>query len=256
MVEALRHLRWQDILDIIVVAIVLYRVLLIINGTRAVQMLIGLGVLLGAFFLSSYLKLHTMYWIIQSLWAQVVLALIILFQPEIRKALAQMGETSFLPSLTSASELKSLEEIVRATVALSSRKIGSLIVIERDTSLKDFIEIGTPLDAKVSKEILLSIFHPSSPMHDGAVIIRIDRIVAAGCFLPITFRTDISRSLGTRHRAAIGITEETDAVAITTSEETGMISFAVNGELETHMDMGHLRDILTDMFTERKKGRK
>jgi len=168
MVEALRHLRWQDILDIIVVALVLYRVLLIINGTRAVQMLIGLGVLLGAFFLSSYLKLHTMYWIIQSLWAQVVLALIILFQPEIRKALAQMGETSFLPSLTSASELKSLEEIVRATVALSSRKIGALIVIERDISLKDFIEIGTPLDAKVSKEILLSIFHPSSPMHDGS----------------------------------------------------------------------------------------
>ncbi len=255
MIETLRHLRWQDILDIIIVAVVLYRVLLIIKGTRAVQMLIGLGVLVGALFLSNYLRLHTMYWIIQSFWAQVVLALIILFQPEIRKALAQMGETPFFPPFTSAAELKSLEEIVRATVALASRKIGALIVIERDMSLKDFVEIGTPLDAKVSREILLSIFHPTSPIHDGAVIVRVDRIVAAGCFLPITFRTDISRSLGTRHRAAIGIAEETDAVAVIVSEETGAISVAVDGKLRTEMDTVSLRNLLTDLFTVRKKGR-
>lgn len=249
MMEVLHYIRWQDILDIAIVAIVLYRLFLIIKGTRAAQMLIGLGVLLTAFFLSDYLKLHTMHWIIQSFWAQVVLALIIVFQPEIRKALAHMGETPFLPALTAASELKSLDEIVRATISLSKRKIGALIVLERDISLKDFIEVGTPLDAKVSREILLSIFHPSSPIHDGAVMIKVDRIVAAGSFVPITFRTDISKSLGTRHRAAIGITEETDAIAITVSEESGMISISAGGELETHMDMGGLRDLLTEHFT-------
>lgn len=253
MIESIRHIRWQDAVDIIIVAFVLYRLLLIIKGTRAVQMLIGLGVLMVVLFLSDYLKLHTMYWIIQSFWAQVVLALIILFQPEIRRALAHMGETSFFPAITAASELKSIDEIVRASVSLANRKIGALIVLERDISLKDFIEIGTPLDAKVSKEILISIFHPTSPIHDGAVIIRMDRIVAAGCFLPLSFRTDVSRSLGTRHRAAIGITEETDAVTIIISEETGMISVAVDGGLETHMDMGSLRDFLTEVFTEKKR---
>jgi len=121
-----------------------------------------------------------------------------------------MGETKFLRTLTSAEELKSLEEIIRATVALANRKIGAIIAIERETSLKDFVEIGTPLDARVSKEVLLSIFHPTSPIHDGAVVIRGNRIVAAGCFLPITW-ADISKSLGTRHRAALGLSEETDA---------------------------------------------
>jgi diadenylate cyclase len=255
MIEFLQHIRWQDVLDILLVTIVLYRLLLIIKGTRAVQMLIGLGVLLVAFFLSDYLNLRIMYWIIQSFWAQIVLALIILFQPEIRKALAHMGEQPFFPTIAPASELKSLDEIVRATVSLGSRKIGSLIILERDTSLKDFVEMGTPLDAKVSKEILISIFHPTSPIHDGAIIIRSERIVAAGCFLPIMFRTDLSKSLGTRHRAALGITEETDAVAIIVSEETGLISVAAHGKLETPMDMGSLRDYLTDVFTEKKRAK-
>ncbi|GBE02109.1 DNA integrity scanning protein DisA [bacterium BMS3Bbin06] len=253
MLEIIKHIRWQDILDILIVAVVLYRILLLIKGTRAVQMLIGLGVLLVALFLSDYLKLHTMYWIIQSFWAQVVLALIILFQPEIRKALAHMGETSFFPAITSASEFKSIDEIVRAAVSLANRRIGALIVLERVISLKDFVEIGTPLDAKVSREILLSIFHPTSPIHDGAVIIRGDRIVAAGCFLPITFRRDLDRSLGTRHRAALGITEETDSLVIIVSEETGMISLARDGRIETPMDMGSLRGVLTDIFTETKR---
>ncbi len=253
MIEIVRHIRWQDILDILIVAIVLYRLLLLIKGTRAVQMLIGLGLLLIALFLSDYLKLHTMYWIIQSFWAQVVLALIILFQPEIRKALARMGETPFLPAITSASEFKSIDELVRAAVSLGNRKIGALMVIERDISLKDFVEIGTPVDAKVSREILLSIFHPASPIHDGAVIIRGNRILAAGCFLPLTLRQDLDRSMGTRHRAALGITEETDAAVVIVSEETGMLSLAVDGAIESPLDMGTLRDMLTDMFAEKKK---
>ncbi len=254
--EAFRYIRWQDILDILIVAFVIYRLLLLIKGTRAVQMIIGLLILLAAFFLSDYLQLHTMYWIIQSFWAQVVLALIILFQPEIRKALARMGQPPFLPNLAPASEMKSVDEIVRAAVTMANRKIGALIVLERDISLNELVEIGTHLDARVSKELLLSIFHPSSPIHDGAVIIRGDRVVAAGCFLPITFRADISRSLGTRHRAALGLTEESDAVVVVVSEETGMISVAEYGRLESPMDMGSLMDYLTRVFTERKTERR
>ncbi|TAL23415.1 MAG: TIGR00159 family protein [Nitrospirae bacterium] len=252
----LRHIRWQDILDIILVSLILYRLLLFIKGTKAVQMLIGLGVLLFASFISTYTGLYTMDWIIQSFWAQIVIALIVLFQPEIRRALAQMGETPFLQSFTSAEELKSLEEIVKATVALANRKIGALIAIERETSLGDFVEIGTPLDAKVTREILLSIFHPSSPIHDGAVVIRGNRIVAAGCFLPITLKTEVDKSMGTRHRAGLGLTEETDAVVIVVSEETGIISMAIGGKLDAHIDMGTLRDKLTDMFTSQKGRRR
>ncbi len=251
--ELLKQIRWQDIVDIILMSIILYRLLLIIKGTKAAHMLMGLGVLLLASLLSRYFELYTVDWLIQSFWAQIVIAVIILFQPEIRRALAQMGETQFLRTLTSAEELKSLEEIVRATVALANRKIGGLIAIERDTSLKDFVEIGTPLDAKVSKEVLLSIFHPTSPIHDGAVVIKGNRIVAAGCFLPITMSPDVNKALGTRHRAGLGLSEETDAVIIIVSEETGTISMAINGKLDTHLDMGTLRDILTDLFTAKAK---
>lgn len=254
--ELLRQLRWQDLIDVVLMSIIVYRLLLIIKGTKAAHMLMGLGVLLLASLLSRYFELYTVDWLIQSFWAQIVIAIIILFQPEIRRALAQMGETPFFQTLTPAEELKSLEEIVRATIALANRKIGGLIAIERETSLKDFIEIGVPLDAKVSKEILLSIFHPTSPIHDGAVVIRGNRIVAAGCFLPITMSPDISKALGTRHRAALGLSEETDAVILVVSEETGMVSMAIQGKLETHLDMGTLRDRLTELFSVKVKVRK
>jgi diadenylate cyclase len=250
--ELLRQIRWQDIVDIIVMSIIVYRLLLMIKGTKAAHMLIGLGVLLVASFMSRYFELYTVDWLIQSFWSQIVIALIILFQPEIRRALAQMGETQFIHALTSAEELKSLDEIVKAAIALSNRKIGALIAIERETSLRDFVEIGTPLDGKVSKELLLSIFHPTSPIHDGAVVIKGNRIVAAGCFLPITMNTDVSKALGTRHRSGIGLSEETDAVVIIVSEETGTVSMAMNGKLESPLDMGMLRDILTDLFTRKK----
>ena len=253
--EILRQHRWiLDVLDILLVSVIVYRLLLFIKGTKAAQMLIGIGVLLIASLLSRYLELYTLDWLVQSFWAQAVIALIILFQPEIRRALAQMGETQFLQTFTSAEELRSLEEIVRAAVALANRKIGALIVIERDTSLKDFVEVGTPLDAKVSKELLMSIFHPASPIHDGAVVIKGNRIVAAGCFLPITLSPEVSKALGTRHRAGLGLAEETDAVIIIVSEETGMISLAIKGKLETNLDMGRLRNVLTDLFTTKSTG--
>jgi diadenylate cyclase len=254
--EILKLVRWQDGIDILLVAAILYRVLLIIKGTRAAQMLIGIGVLFIALIMSESLGFYTIDWIIQSLWAQIVLAIIILFQPEIRRALAQMGEARFFPSFTSAEELKSIEEIVRASIALSSRKIGALIVIERETNLNDFIEMGTRLDAKVSHELLLSIFHPTSPIHDGAIIIRGNRVVAAGCFLPLTLSVEVSKAFGTRHRAGIGLTEETDAVVIIVSEETGSITTAVSDQIETNVDMGSLRNFLTEQFitrTDKKK---
>ncbi len=247
--EILRLIRWQDILDILIVSVVIYRVLLIIKGTKAAQMLVGLGVLFLAFLFSRYFNLHTVDWLIQSFWAQIVLALIILFQPEIRKALAQMGEARFLPSFTSAEELRSIEEIVRTSVALANRRMGALIAIERETSLREFTEMGTHLDAKVSHELLLSIFHPTSPIHDGAVIIKGNRVIAAGCFLPLSLSSEVSRTLGTRHRAALGLSEETDAVIIIISEETGSISIAIEGRLLRDMDMGSLRKFLTENFT-------
>jgi diadenylate cyclase len=246
--KILSLIRWQDVLDILIVTVVIYRGLLIIKGTKAVQMLIGIGVLFLALLFSKYLGLYTIDWIIQSLWAQIVLALIILFQPEIRKTLAQMGETRFLPSFASAEELRSLEEIVRGSVALANRKIGALIVLEKETNLKDFIEMGTQLDARVTRELLLSIFHPTSPIHDGAIIIRGNRVIAAGCFLPLTLSADISKAFGTRHRAGIGLTEETDAVVLIISEETGSITTAVGNKIEKNVDMGSLRDFLTENF--------
>jgi len=246
--KILSLIRWQDVLDILIVTVVIYRGLLIIKGTKAVQMLIGIGVLFLALLFSKYLGHYTIDWIIQSLWAQIVLALIILFQPEIRKTLAQMGETRFLPSFASAEELRSLEEIVRGSVALANRKVGALIVLEKETNLKDFIEMGTQLDAKVTRELLLSIFHPTSPIHDGAIIIRGNRVIAAGCFLPLTLSADISKAFGTRHRAGIGLTEETDAVVLIISEETGSITTAVGNKIEKNVDMGSLRDFLTENF--------
>ena len=246
--EIIKLIRWQDILDILLVTTILYRVLLIIKGTKAAQMLIGIGVLFVALLFSKYLGLYTIDWIIQSMWAQIVLAVIILFQPEIRKTLAQMGEARFLPSFASAEEMRSIEEIVRASIALSSRQIGALIVLEKETSLNDFIEMGTQLDAKVTHELLLSIFHPTSPIHDGAVIIRGNRVVAAGCFLPLTLSIDMSKAFGTRHRAGIGLTEETDSVVIIVSEETGSITTAIGSRIEKNVDMGSLRDFLTEHF--------
>jgi diadenylate cyclase len=159
-----------------------------------------------------------------------------------------VGEARFLPSFATAEEVRSIEEIVKGSIALASRKVGALIVIEKEINLKDFIEMGTLLDAKVSRELLLSIFYPTSPMHDGAVIIRGNRVIAAGCFLPLTLSADISRAFGTRHRAGIGLTEETDAVVVIISEETGSITTAVGSTVEKNVDMGSLRDFLSDQF--------
>jgi len=256
MIESLhtiiREIRWQDVIDIIIVTFVFYRLLLLIKGTRAFHMLMGLVVLFVAFIVAKWIGLYTIEWLIQSFWSCIVLALIILFQPEIRRALAQMGNP-LTQRLLSIEESKNIEEIIRACVSLANKKIGGIIVIERNTELKDLIEVGIPLDAKITKELITSIFLPYSPIHDGAIIIKGDRIVAAGCFLPLTLSADISKTLGTRHRAAIGITEETDAVAIVISEETGTISVSIGGQLTRNLDSASLRQILTGIFQKSKK---
>lgn len=248
MEKIFEQLRWQDLIDIAIVSFIVYKIFILVKGTLAARMLIGIGVLLALSLLSRFLELHALDWLIQSFWTQIVIILIILFQPEIRKALAQMGETPLLHRFSSAEEMKTIEEIVKASNFLAAKKIGALIVLERDVSLSEHVEIGVPLDAKLTKEILISIFHPTSPIHDGAVIIKRNRVVAAGCFLPIKLRAELSKIYGTRHRAALGITDETDAVAVIVSEEIGAISLAVNAQLENNLDMEKLRQRLTDLF--------
>ena len=254
--EALAHYRWfNDTVDIALVYYIFYRLLLIIKGTRAFQMLIGIGLIVLALIASRALEFYTLDWLLHSVWSQIVLAIVILFQPEIRRALAQVGERRLFRSMSPVEGSKFVEETVKAAVSMANKRIGALIVLERDTDLTTIVEMGTELDAKVTKEILVSIFLPYSPIHDGAAIIRGGRIIAAGCFLPLTLSSNLSKSLGTRHRAAVGLTEESDAVVVVVSEETGEISVVSNGSIEPTLETPALRKALSGIFV-RKKNRK
>jgi diadenylate cyclase len=251
--EALTHYRWfNDTVDIALVYYIIYRLLLIIKGTRAFQMLIGIGLIVLVLIASQSFEFYTLDWLIHSFWSQIVLAVVILFQPEIRRTLARVGERHMFRSLSAVEGSKFIEETVKAVVNMANKRIGALIVLERDTDLTTIVEMGTELDAKVTKEILISIFLPYSPIHDGAAIIRSGRLIAAGCFLPLTLSSNISKSLGTRHRAAIGLTEESDAVVVVVSEETGEISMVVNGVIENNADAPALRKTLSDIFVGKK----
>jgi diadenylate cyclase len=254
--QALAHYRWfNDTVDIALVYYLFYRLLLIIKGTRAFQMLIGIGVIVLALVAARWLEFYTLDWLIHSFWSQIVLALVILFQPEIRRTLAQVVQNNPFRSMSSVEGTKFIEESVKAAVSMANKRIGALIVLERDTDLSTIVEMGTELDAKVTKEILISIFLPYSPIHDGAAIIRNGRIVAAGCFLPLTLSSNISKSFGTRHRAAIGLTEESDAVVVVVSEETGEISVVKHGQIEHNADAPALRKTLSEIFVRKKDGK-
>ncbi len=245
----LAQLGVRDLVDIALVSLIIYRLLIMLKGTKAAKMLVGLALLLLASIVSRMVPLYTLEWMLNGLWAYMFIAVIIVFQPEIRLALTRMGEKTLFSPLRSAEELKVLDEVVKAAVGMGTQRTGALIVLERNTRLEDFIELGTVLDAHVTRELLASIFHPGSPIHDGAVVIRAGRVVAAGCFLPIALEAEISRALGTRHRAALAVTEETDAVVIVVSEETGSIALSVSGKMETDLNMGSLRDRITEIFT-------
>jgi diadenylate cyclase len=242
--ELLRRpaISWWDLLDIALVSLLLYELLLLIRGTRAVQMALGGSLLLGLFFVSRWLQLETVNWVIRNLAAYVVFAIIVLFQADLRRALAHFGRAPFFRYFDRASSTdETVEELVVAATNLASRRVGALIVIERQIGLRNYIEGGIPLDATVTYDLLASFFQPSAPLHDGAAIVQADRVAAAACFLPLSVNPRVSRELGTRHRAALGVTEESDAVAIVVSEETGIVSLAVGEELERGLTIDTLR---------------
>jgi diadenylate cyclase len=246
----LAEFRWRDALDILLVAAVIYRVLTLFRGTRAVQMTIGLAVLAGAALGARALNLTSLGWLLDHFWSFWVVALIIVFQPELRRALGWIGQGRILKTLVgdTAGGERVVREVVRATESLASRRIGALIVLERATGLRQYAELGVALDALVSADLLMSVFLPYSPLHDGAVFVHGERVVAAGCFLPLSRNTGLGRALGTRHRAALGIAEETDAIAVVASEETGRLSLAVAGRIETLDDADALRSRLNELM--------
>ncbi len=240
------------ILDITVVSFVIYKMIMLIKGTRAVQLIKGLLVLVVAYFISDLLQLTTVNWFLQQIQLLIVVALPIVFQPELRRALEQLGRGKIfsrnMTFLGVEDRSRLINELVRSVQSLSKNKYGALIVIENETGLLDYINTGVILDGHVSAELLVNIFVPNTPLHDGAVIIRGDRIAAAGCFLPLTDSPYLSKQLGTRHRAALGITENSDCVVIIVSEETGTISVAYEGELTRYLDEKNLKEMLEDLL--------
>ena len=254
--ELLRRpaIAWSDVLDIAIVSFLLYELLLLIRGTRAVQMALSGGFLLALYFLSQWLQLETVNWVIRNLAAYVVFAIIVLFQSDIRRALAHFGRAPFFRYFERSEQAdETVEELVVAAGSLSARRIGAIVVLERQIGLRNYIEGGIPLDALVTYDLLASIFQPASPLHDGAVIVQGDRIAAAACFLPLSVNPRVSRDLGTRHRAALGLTEENDALAIVVSEETGAISLAMGGDLERNLSADSLRTRLHALLGHRRR---
>jgi diadenylate cyclase len=241
---------WRDALDIALVALVLYGILALFRGTRAVQMLVGVGMLVVASMTARALELHSVGWLLDAVWSVWVVVLVVLFQPEFRRALASMGQGEGLRALLAGNSATTrvVDELASVAGSLAERRIGALIVIERGTGLRQYAELGVALDALVSADLLTSVFLPYSPLHDGAAFIRDDRVVAAGCFLPLSRNVQVARQLGTRHRAALGITEETDAVAVAVSEETGRISVALDGRIDGIASPEALRERLSDLL--------
>jgi diadenylate cyclase len=249
--HVLAGLRVRDLVDVAIVAFVLYRVLLVFRGTVAIQMLFGLGFLMAARFAARQVDLRSLSFVLENFWAFWVLALIVLFQPELRRTLAQAGRSRVLQRVVgqgSAERRQLLQEIVRAVDALAVKRIGALIAVERQVGLRAYAELGVPMEAVVSAELLGSLFQPGSPLHDGAALVQGDRITAAGCFLPLSRNLGLSRTLGTRHRAAVGLSEETDAVVVVVSEETGAISLAVDGVIERGLDAEGLQERLATLL--------
>lgn len=245
--------RWPElssgsIIDILLVAVLIYEFLVLIKGTRAAPMLAGVGILVLAFYMARVWELKTVNWLVGTLLPYAIFALIVVFAAEIRHALARLGRKLTFSRLSSGPTSESYDDIVLAANLFSQNQTGALIVIEREIGLRTYIESGVAVDARLSYDLLATIFRPSAPLHDGAVIVQKDRIAAAACFLPLSMNPVLSTQLGTRHRAAIGITEETDAVAVIVSEETGSVSLAVAGSIERDLTIEYLRDRLGELL--------
>lgn len=246
-------LGWWDVLDIAIISVVIYEFLKLIRGTRAIQMAFASVLLVGLFYFSRLAPLQAVNWLLRNTVPYIVFAVIVLFQSDIRRALAHFGRAPFFRYLARPeTTAETVEEIVTATTMLAGQRIGAIVAIEREIGLRNYIESGIPLDATLTYDLLVTIFQTGSPLHDGAVIVQEDRVAAAACFLPLTVNPRLSRDLGTRHRAAIGLTEENDAVAIVVSEETGKISLALDGQIERDLTVDQLRSRLASLLLQRK----
>lgn len=245
-----------DVIDIIIVAFVLYRFLLMIRGTRAVPLLKGVIVILIATGISKLLHLQAMSWLLHNIITIGFFAIPVVFQPELRRALDQLGRGGFFTfsfGNAAAEDIRqAIAEVVKATQVLAKTRIGALVVLARKTGLTEYVETGTLVEGVASSELLINTFIPNTPLHDGAVILRGNRLVAAGCFLPLTDDRDLDKKLGTRHRAAIGLTEQSDAVAVVVSEETGQVSLAVDGVLTRNLSESALTELLQSLMIEKK----
>jgi uncharacterized protein (TIGR00159 family) len=232
------------VLDLVLVWYLVYRVLLLIRGTKTVQVLVGLILIIIGFALSNLLGLMTLNWIFNNFVNAFIFILIVVFQHDIRRGLSRMGRNPFFHGISTLEEVFFIEEMVKAATLLSNKRIGALIVVEREADLTDYTEEGTAIDAKVSRELIMSLMHTTSPIHDGAIIVQNGRLAFAGCFLPLSQNPRLSRELGTRHRAALGLSEETDAVVVVVSEETGKISLVMNGQITRDLDSNTLKKVL------------
>lgn len=243
----------RNIFDILVVAVIIYWLLWFAQGTRATQLIRGIVLLLAlAFIFGTTFQLTALNWVLQQTWPVLLISLPVIFQPEIRRALEQLGQTSswlpqFRPRPGDQAE-RTVSELVKAATQLARHRYGALIILERKTGLQNFIERGVPIDGLLTRQLLINLFYPNSPLHDGAAVVRDGRIVAASVVLPLTDNTDATSQLGTRHRAAIGITEQSDAVAVVVSEETGQISVAENGRLVRNLDAEKLEALLRELL--------
>lgn len=248
----LYNFRIRDVVDILIVAIVMYKLFTLIRETRAEQLIKGIGVLLVLTKISEWLKLYTIHWILSNAMTASTLAILIVFQPELRRGLEYIGRSRFfsksLIEIRGEAMSSVVEEIVEAVASLARQKIGALIVLERQVGLNEVVETGTKIGGQVSSDLLINIFIPNTPLHDGAVIIKDDIIKAAACFLPLTDSSTVSRELGTRHRAALGISERSDSLSIVVSEETGAISVTEDGVISRYLDSKTLKQMLLDMY--------
>ena len=262
--NALIAFSWRDVVDIIIVTVILYWLIKLLARTRAVRVLIGVGIILILSRVFVALNLQTASWLMNTMLSAGAVIIVILFQPEIRRALEALGRGKIFTFATkSQMEVKNaepiIEEISRAMLSMSKQKVGAILVFERKTGLGDVMDSGTMLDADISSELIENIFYPNTPLHDGAMILRNDRIVAAGCFLPLSDNKQVAQELGTRHRASLGVSEVSDAYVLVVSEEKGIISFAYDGVLRRYIDAKALKEILSELYlpeTEEKGSKK
>lgn len=249
MTEVLGQLRWQDGLDVGIISFLIYRLLQMLRGSRAMQMIIGLAVIMLAYVSSRALGLFTLNWVLDNFLGSIILVIIVIFQSDIRRALTQVGSAPLFGAERLVQRREDIiEEVTEAVRSLAAKRVGALIVLEREVGLSEYIEIGTRLDARVSRELLESVFLPGSPIHDGALVIQKRRVTAVRCVLPLSTNPNLRSTMGTRHRAAIGVTEETDAVVIVVSEQEGTIALMVGGNVTERIDPSRLRGALQDLL--------